>query len=60
MKKLALLVFVLTSFTSAFAMDEKSSTSCDKMNQDSAYQEKVATAAPKAPVVESKDKGIVK
>lgn len=50
MKKLAILVLVLTSFTSVFAMSEKSEVTCSKMNQDSAYQEVVAAPSAAQPV----------
>lgn len=44
MKRLALLVFVLTSFSNAFAVSEKRDVICTKMNQDSAFQETVTSA----------------
>lgn len=50
MKQLAILVLVLTSFTSVFAMSEKSDVTCSKMNQDNAYQEVVTASSAAQPV----------
>lgn len=60
MKQLSILILVLTSFSSVFAMSEKTEVSCSKMNQESAYQENTANAPVKKDVKVEADKSIRK
>lgn len=46
MKQLAILVLVLTSFTSVFAMSEKSDVTCSKINQGNADKAAVTSVEP--------------
>lgn len=46
MKQLAILVLVLTSFTSVFAMSEKSDVTCSKINQGNADKVAVTSVEP--------------
>lgn len=41
MKNLVITLIALISLTNVYAMSENDNTACGKMNQDSAYQEKV-------------------